>query len=53
MGQQQAIAKAVGVLRHALEQVQPPLSEEQKKAIVEGFEKELSPISQHHNDTRK
>ena len=42
MGQQQAKAKARAAMRLALEQAQPPLSPEQKEAIVRYFEKELS-----------
>ena len=42
MGQQQAKAKARAAMRRALEQAQPPLSPEQKEAIVRCFEKELS-----------
>ena len=41
MGQQQTKAKAVDVLHMAMEQAEPPLSQEQKKAISEYFEKEL------------
>ena len=41
MGQQQAKAKAVKALQVALEQTEPPLSQEQKEAIAASFEKEL------------
>ena len=41
MGQQQAKAKAKEALYRALEQVQPPLSLEQKRDIIQFFEKEL------------
>ncbi|MBR6140636.1 MAG: hypothetical protein IKQ37_02570 [Bacteroidaceae bacterium] len=41
MGQQQTKTKAVCVLRQALEQAQPPLTEEQKEAIARYFESEL------------
>ena len=38
MGQQQTKAKAIESLRLALEQEEPPLSEEQKDAITKSFE---------------
>lgn len=38
MGQQQAKTKAVNALRQALENVEPPLSVEQKEAITKSFE---------------
>lgn len=38
MGQQQTKAKAIESLRLALEQAEPPLSEEQTDAIVKNFE---------------
>ena len=38
MGQQQTKAKAIESLRLALEQAEPPLSEEQKDAITKSFE---------------
>lgn len=41
MGQQQTKAKATEALRLALEQAMPPLTDEQKKAIIRNFEKEL------------
>ena len=41
MGQQQTKAKAVSVLRLALDSVEPPLSVEQKEAVVQYFEREL------------
>ena len=41
MGQQQTKSKAIEALRLALEQAQPPLSEEQKEEIANCFEKEL------------
>jgi len=41
MGQQQARKKAVDALHHALDQAEPSLSPEQKKAISAAFEKEL------------
>ena len=41
MGQQQTRAKAVSVLRQALDQAQPPLSADQKEAVVHYFEKSL------------
>ena len=45
MGQQQAKAKAVKALQVALEQTEPPLSQEQKEAIATIFEKELRLLS--------
>ena len=41
MGQQQTKAKAISVLRQALEQAEPPLTTEQKEAILKRFEKEV------------
>ena len=41
MGQQQTKAKAISVLRRALEQAEPPLTTEQKEAILKRFEKEV------------
>jgi len=41
MGQQQMKSKATKALRLALEQAQPPLSQEQKEAIANSFEREL------------
>jgi len=41
MGQQQTKSKAAEALRLALEQAQPPLTQEQKEAIAKCFEKEL------------
>jgi len=38
MGQQQTRAKALESLRLSLEQAEPPLSREQKDAIVKNFE---------------
>ena len=38
MGQQQTKAKAIKSLRLALEQAEPPLSEEQTDTIVKNFE---------------
>lgn len=38
MGQQQTKVKAIESLRLALEQAEPPLSEEQTDAIVKNFE---------------
>ena len=38
MGQQQTKAKAMELLRLALEQAEPPLSQEQKNTIVASFE---------------
>ncbi|MCR5850957.1 MAG: hypothetical protein K6G92_09660 [Bacteroidaceae bacterium] len=38
MGQQQTKAKAIESLRLALEQAEPPLSEEQTDTIVKNFE---------------
>lgn len=43
MGQQQARGKAVEALHHALEQAEPPLSEEQKESIGEIFRRMFSP----------
>jgi len=42
MGWQQAKSKAVEALHHALEQAQPPLTEEQKEAIKADFQRMLS-----------
>ncbi|MBR4187183.1 MAG: hypothetical protein IKQ85_01770 [Bacteroidaceae bacterium] len=42
MGWQQAKSKAVEALHHALEQAQPPLTEEQKEAIRAYFQRMLS-----------
>ena len=41
MGQQQTKAKAVSILRQALEQAQPALSQEQKDAIARYFNSEM------------
>ena len=41
MGQQQTRSKAIQVLRRALQQIVPPLSPEQKEAIIRYFENEL------------
>ena len=41
MGQQQTKAKAIDALHLALEQAEPPLSQAQKEAIFESFEREL------------
>lgn len=41
MGQQQTKAKAIKALRLAMEQVKPPLSIEQKEAIIQYVDKEL------------
>lgn len=41
MGQQQTKSKAAEALHLALEQAQPPLSQEQKEAIANCFEREL------------
>lgn len=41
MGQQQTRSKAIQVLRSALQQTVPPLSSEQKEAIIRYFENEL------------
>lgn len=41
MGQQQTKAKAIEVLRSALEKAEPPLSQEQKETIAKYFEKGL------------
>ena len=42
MGQQQAKTKAIEALRLALEQAEPPLSVEQKEAIIKSFELNLN-----------
>ena len=41
MGKQQATAKAIEALHHALETAQPSLTQEQKDAIIKSFEQEL------------
>ena len=41
MGQQQTKAKALEALHMALEKAQPPLSDEQKAAVIKCFEEEL------------
>lgn len=41
MGYQQAKSKAIKALQHALDQVEPSLSEEQKATIHKSFEVEL------------
>lgn len=41
MGQQQTKAKAISVLRQALEQAEPPLTAEQKEAIARYFDSEM------------
>jgi len=41
MGQQQTKAKAIDVLHQAMDQAEPPLSQEQKETISKYFEKEL------------
>ena len=42
MGQQQAKAKAISALHLAIEKVEPPLSVEQKEAIIKSFELSLN-----------
>jgi len=41
MGQQQAKSKAIKAFRLALEQAQPPLSQEQKDTLARCFEQNL------------
>lgn len=41
MGQQQTKSKAISILKQALEQTAPLLSQEQKDAIVHYLEREL------------
>ncbi len=42
MGQQQTKAKAISALQLALEKTEPPLSVEQKEAIIKSFESILN-----------
>ena len=42
MGQQQTKTKAINALRNALEKAEPPLSVEQKEAIIKCFELDLN-----------
>ena len=42
MGQQQTKTKAINALRNALEKAEPPLSVEQKEAIIKSFEFNLN-----------
>ena len=46
MGQQQTKAKAMEAWHIAVEKAEPPLSKEQKEAIVSNFERNLSSLSQ-------
>ena len=41
MGYQQAKSKAMSALQLALDNVEPPLTQEQKEKIVRNFEREL------------
>lgn len=41
MGQQQTRTKAIEALRLALEEAEPPLSQEQREAVAKCFEREL------------
>ena len=41
MGYQQAKSKAMSALQHALDNTEPPLTQEQKEKIVRNFEREL------------
>ena len=41
MGKQQATAKAIEAMHHALDAAQPSLTQEQKDAISKSFEQEL------------